>query len=457
MNGSVRGAGVVSTNRGEGARLAAGSSLSAWAGGIIGKKRFLEIAYELKVDEGLMLTARRLDSAFYTPGARVQALDGLRGVAILLVMLVHFTQYGMRRPSGVLIDQHFWRVAAAGWVGVDLFFVLSGLLITGILLDSKGGDQFFRNFYIRRVLRIFPLYYGTLVGIFLIVPQLVSTGETFRLLLRDQGWYWSYLINFPVAFEGWPAFGVIGHFWSLAIEEQFYLVWPFVVFFFTRQQLTRICVGCFGVSFLVRFGFMLAGYPLAGYVLTIARMDALAVGALLAVIFREPNHRAIISRWVWPAGVVSGAVLISIFAWRGFHVTDKLVLTIGFSALALMFGAVVSLSIMVAQDTWLGKLFSHPILITFGRYSYALYIFHPIVIFAHQELIGKKALPFLLGSQLPALGLLIATLTGATLFIAWCSWHAYESHFLKLKSLFPYHTSKVSISAAATELSVLRK
>jgi peptidoglycan/LPS O-acetylase OafA/YrhL len=201
---------------------------------------------------------------------------------------------------------------------------------------------------------------------------------------------------------------------------------------------------------------MLAGYPLAGYVLTIARMDALAVGALLAIIFRELNRRAILSRWVWPAGVVSGAVLISIFAKRGFHVTDKLVLTIGFSGLALMFGALIGLSLVVAQDTWLGRLFSNRILGIFGRYSYALYIFHPIVIFAHQELIGKKALPFLLGSQLPALGLLIATLTGATLSIAWCSWHAYESHFLKLKSLFPYRTTEVSIRAD-TELSVLRK
>jgi peptidoglycan/LPS O-acetylase OafA/YrhL len=403
------------------------------------------------------MLGERLRSELYTPGSRVQALDGLRGVAILLVMLVHFTQYGMRRPSGVFIDQHFWRVAAAGWVGVDLFFVLSGFLITGILLDSKGGDQFFRNFYMRRVLRIFPLYYGTLFGIFLIVPQLLSTGDNFRLLLRDQGWYWSYLVNFPIAFEGWPPFGVIGHFWSLAIEEQFYLVWPFAVYFFTRGQLTIICIGCVISSFLVRLGFMFAGYLLAGYVLTIARMDALAVGALLAIIFREPNCRAILSRWVWPAGVVSGAVLITIFVWkRGFHVTDNLVLTIGFSALALMFGALVSLSIIVPQDTWLGKRMSHPILGIFGRYSYALYIFHPIVIFAHQELIGKKALPFLLGSQLPALGLLIATLTGATLVIAWCSWHAYESHFLKLKSLFPYRTIEVSI-CADNELSVVRK
>jgi peptidoglycan/LPS O-acetylase OafA/YrhL len=431
-------------------------SLSAGASGLL-EKRFRESVSELKVGEGSMLTARRLESTVYTPGARLQALDGLRGLAILLVMLVHFTQYGMRRPSGVLIDQHFWRFAAAGWVGVDLFFVLSGFLITGSLLDSKGSEQFFRNFYMRRVLRIFPLYYGTLAGIFLIVPQILPTGENFRLLVRDQGWYWSYLLNFRVALEGWPHFLVIGHFWSLAVEEQFYLVWPFVVFFSTRRQLTIICIGCFLASFLVRLGFMLGEYRLAGYVLTIARMDALAVGALLALIFRDPNCRAILARWIWPAGMLSGAVLITIFAWkRGFHVTDELVLTIGFSALALMFGALVSLSIIVPQNTWLGKLFSHPILSTFGRYSYALYIFHPIVVFAHQELIGKKALPFFLGSQLPALGLLIATLTGVTLSIAWCSWHAYESHFLKLKSLFPYKTGSRYLGTQ-TEVSLVRK
>jgi peptidoglycan/LPS O-acetylase OafA/YrhL len=230
-----------------------------------------------------------------------------------------------------------------------------------------------------------------------------------------------------------------------------------VVFLSTRRQLTTICIGCFLASFLVRLGFMLGEYRLAGYVLTIARMDALAVGALLALIFRDPNCRAILARWIWPAGMLSGAVLITIFAWkRGFHVTDELVLTIGFSALALMFGALVSLSIIVPQNTWLGKLFSHPILSTFGRYSYALYIFHPIVVFAHQELIGKKALPFFLGSQLPALGLLIATLTGVTLSIAWCSWHAYESHFLKLKSLFPYKTGSRYLGTQ-TEVSLVRK
>jgi peptidoglycan/LPS O-acetylase OafA/YrhL len=129
---------------------------------------------------------------------------------------------GWGGPSDFL-DKFFFTVAYAGWCGVDLFFVLSGFLITGILLDTKGEDHFFRNFYMRRILRIFPLYYGFLILFFLVLPQLVSFGNNFHLVLEDQGWYWTYLVNLPIAFYGWPAFYAISQFWSLGVEEQFYL------------------------------------------------------------------------------------------------------------------------------------------------------------------------------------------------------------------------------------------
>ena len=200
-------------------------------------------------------------------GAYVPALDGIRGIAILTVMLHHFTIFGMVRPNN-FIDVQFYRLASAGWCGVDLFFVLSGFLITGILLDTKSGPHFFRNFYMRRVLRIFPLYYGFLIVIFVLIPLAIQVGDKFQTLLDQQGWYWSYLINLPIAFKGWSSVIIIDHFWSLAVEEQFYLFWPLVVFFSQRRQLIFICLACFVGSFGVRLGFALAGYSLAGYVLT---------------------------------------------------------------------------------------------------------------------------------------------------------------------------------------------
>ena len=137
----------------------------------------------------------------YTSGLHVPALDGIRGIAILLVMVHHFTIFGMGAPTTVL-DKRVYKLFAAGWCGVDLFFVLSGFLITGILLDAKGGAHFFRNFYMRRFLRIFPLYYGFLFAFFVLLPLTFSLGDNFRSLLEQQGWYWSYLVNLPIAMEG---------------------------------------------------------------------------------------------------------------------------------------------------------------------------------------------------------------------------------------------------------------
>jgi peptidoglycan/LPS O-acetylase OafA/YrhL len=186
-------------------------------------------------------------------GARIPALDGIRGIAILCVMLYHFTFYGGIEPT-LIVDKVYYHTALVGWFGVDLFFVLSGFLITGILYDTASAPQYFRNFYARRVLRIFPLYYGTLAVFFFLIPLVIDISDTFEELLRDQLWYWSYLVNVQIALEYWPSFFALGHFWSLAVEEQFYLVWPLVVFFLKRRSLIAICVVCIVGAFLVRVG-----------------------------------------------------------------------------------------------------------------------------------------------------------------------------------------------------------
>ena len=134
------------------------------------------------------------------------------------------------------------RLTGAGWVGVDLFFVLSGFLITSILYEAKQSDGYFKNFYMRRVLRIFPLYYGVLFVAFAVVPLFhpYQTGF-YKTISHNQIFLWTYLQNYvQLPWEGWAGFT---HFWSLAVEEQFYLVWPAVVFLLNRRALMGVSIG----------------------------------------------------------------------------------------------------------------------------------------------------------------------------------------------------------------------
>ena len=373
-------------------------------------------------------------------GVHMPVLDGIRGIAILMVMAYHFTIYGMERTPAVFIDRIFYRVFTAGWCGVDLFFVLSGFLITGILLDAKGEKHFFRNFYIRRILRIFPLYYGFLFVFFFWLTYAANVDDSFRSLLDQQGWYWSYLVNISIAVEGWPAMRAIGHFWSLAVEEQFYLFWPIVIFFCDRRQLMTICVVCFLGSFAVRLGLALAGNPLAAYVLTPARMDTLAVGAFIALVVRQPGGVMRLARWIWPICLVFVPALAAMLVWQhGLRLTNMIVQTAGYSMLAATFGAMLVAALTSSTSRGIGKFFAHPVLVFFGHYSYALYVFHhPVVLAMQKSFVNENGLPFFLGSQLAYQLLFFSLATAISVGLALLSWHAYEVHFLKLKALFPH-------------------
>ena len=153
-----------------------------------------------------------ITAASTRPTRHDPALDGVRGLAIALVVASHVTT---------------WPPATQGWIGVDLFFVLSGFLITGILADSRNVIGRARAFYVRRALRILPLYYGVLVTLFVVIPILhpLHTQE-YQTLAREQWWYWTYLQNWRIASAHSIDGGSLVWFWSLAIEEQFYLIWP---------------------------------------------------------------------------------------------------------------------------------------------------------------------------------------------------------------------------------------
>jgi peptidoglycan/LPS O-acetylase OafA/YrhL len=337
------------------------------------------------------------------PGAHVPALDGVRGVAILMVLVLHLTTDGGIEPT-IALDRLFCRLAMLGWGGVDLFFVLSGYLITGILYDTKGGAHFLRNFYVRRFLRIFPLYYGFLALWFVVLPRLYTWPEGFQTASSPL-WSWAYLTNVLQALQrhlgAAPTY--TGHFWSLAVEEQFYIFWQIVVLLCRRRSLMRLCLASLGGSLLVRLGLVLAGNELAAYVLTPARMDTLGVGAFLALAARGPHGLARFRRWAWPVAAVAAMAFVAVL-WIEMPppYQSLLVRTVGYTVLACLFGALLILAVTSTPEAAMGRIFGHPSLTFFGRYSYALYIFHlPVAFFVERHLFSVRALPTLMHSQLP--------------------------------------------------------
>jgi peptidoglycan/LPS O-acetylase OafA/YrhL len=227
----------------------------------------------------------------------VPALDGIRGLAILMVMLYHLTL-----PPAAALDRVWAGIASFGWAGVDLFFVLSGFLITGILFDAKGGKHYFRNFYARRTLRIFPLYYAVMMVLLVIVPRLpFAHAARYAAASGDQIWYWTYLSNFALGWRHEWNLGSLDLAWSLAIEEQFYLLWPAVVFLLGRRALIGICGAVIVAALAARTALTLWGaHPIPIHVLTPCRMDSLALGALVALAARGPRGVAVLvpaARW----------------------------------------------------------------------------------------------------------------------------------------------------------------
>ena len=373
--------------------------------------------------------------------SHIPVLDGLRGIAVLCVMVLHFTLVNAATSA----ERLFFDVTRVGWVGVDLFFVLSGFLITGILYDAKGGAHFFRNFYMRRVLRIFPLYYAFLAFVLLVLPAVRPASA---VPAETQFWLWTYLSNVLFARVGWEGMpGHTTHLWSLAIEEQFYLLWPLVVFFASRRRLVQICVGAIVFAELTRIGLhYTAPDGVAGYALMPARIDALAIGALVAVLAREPSGAALLLRFSRPVMLGAAVWVAVVTGWTRLVVggmlppLDVRVQLGAYTAISLLFGALLVRAIAAPDASRSARVLSSATLAAFGRYSYALYMIHIVVrnVFHGQltQLEGK--LPTVLGSQLPAqVGVLLAGI-GISYALAFASWHLFEKHFLALKRFFNY-------------------
>jgi peptidoglycan/LPS O-acetylase OafA/YrhL len=311
---------------------------------------------------------------------------------------------------------HLQGLFANGWMGVDLFFVLSGFLITGILIDTKRSAGYLRNFYARRCLRIWPLYYSLILFMFVVLPFL-SRSEGHTVFERSSPW-WAYplfLQNFLIPPVSTAAAGPLGVTWSLAIEEQFYLVWPWVVRFCSYAQLRRIAVAVICLSPALRF--YLSRHHVDLYTNVFCRLDGLMAGALLALVVRADNFL--------PSKFIKHAWLsLLIAAPLAFFIEALHARWVVFSLSAVASAAFVYLSLFSAQK-WLQAGLMNRFMVYTGTISYGLYLLHKIP-FGIVQALRLDRYPLLVMPMI-----LFTSYATAAL-----SWHLLEKPFLRLKRFF---------------------
>lgn len=336
-------------------------------------------------------------------------LDVLRGIAIILVMLYHYV------PSFRL-----------GWIGVDLFFVLSGFLITSILLRHRGRKDFFTGFFMRRGLRILPLYLLVVGAFYLALPYVFDTkeaGSVYNYYSQHQVWFWTFLQNWLFIFRGTPPEPYLEHLWSLGVEEQFYLLWPLLIFLIPQtSSLKKAMWVIFLMALLLRcLGWYFPPGHDFNYYSTLTRCDGLAAGSLLAVMQAEGRkpHQLLVN----VSGIAFTLLALTAFVLPGGWEHDNaLMATVGYSILALFFSLLCWRALHKASQ---GYGLAH-----IGRISYGLYMFHLPVFLVTGALLNR---------WMPAAGsmhtaMLVISSTAITFIAATMSYYLIELPILRLRN-----------------------
>jgi peptidoglycan/LPS O-acetylase OafA/YrhL len=357
----------------------------------------------------------------------IDSLDGWRGIAILLVFVFHYVPRELKNPLEF--------IASLGWSGVDLFFVLSGFLITGILYDSRESEGYFKAFYMRRILRLFPVYFLA-VAVVLMGTHLLSGTRSWVYIP-----FFFYGANIVLAFPSaqinfLPHFSC-SHFWSLALEEQFYSIWPFVVFYVPRRRtLMMVCIAGIVAALSIRVSLLaIHARPWLAFAELPARMDSLLAGALLSLGIRGQQRE----RWLrprtlrWCISLAMGTLVIAILISRSVSFISPSISTFGFSAIAIAGACIVALALV--PNTFTSRLGKTRVLRFYGRYSYGLYIWHflPSPMLASWTMPGLEHVPVIL-AELIRLVVLLTAFTALSVM----SYHLFEVHFLRLKARFAY-------------------
>jgi peptidoglycan/LPS O-acetylase OafA/YrhL len=363
-------------------------------------------------------------------GRRIPALDGLRGIAILGVFFYHYAG-GLLNHGESAAYRVIGTALGLGWTGVDLFFVLSGFLITGILYDSQGKENYYRSFYARRALRIFPIYYLFVAVCLLLAPWAGQHWKPAHL-------FFLVYLGYPAALV-WPSLVTssaiqVTHLWSLSVEEQFYMLWPWIVARVSRRDsLLHVCMGAGAAALGLRLVLYVLGCSSGWlYTLVFCRMDALAVGAAIALLLRGPLAERLQS-WSAPGLILASLAFAGICLYR--HTVDRndpMIATVGYSMIAIGYGSL--LLFCLRAGSWWARICSIGSLRIFGRYSYGLYLYH----FPLSGLLGPLRSHFVNVTHSFVIGG-IAYLTMAllvNLLVAAASFHFIESPIMRMKERF---------------------
>lgn len=366
----------------------------------------------------------------HTPG-HIPALDGVRGFAAASVFVLH---YGGGAQSSFLPLRVLGVASHMGWAGVSLFFVLSGFLISGILWDSYHKAGWWRRFYVRRSLRIFPLYY---LAITLAFAYWISTGVPLAQL-KALWVYLCYLSDVPIfqsQIDSLPISLPFIHFWSLAVEEQFYLFWPLVLALFVgrRRGAIRMCLALWVFSLLFRITILETHVAVEwGTKFLFGRAGELIAGAYVAMVVRgDQEERRRFFRlipYLLPASLV--ALVAVIMVGHDTTLETPWMATAGLAVCSILSASIVGACLLPGA---MQRFFSIPILRWLGKISYGFYIYHLLI---SNQLIALTYRFWPGMDRNVRLGVVSIIGLAATLAIASLSFYTYESFFLRLKERF---------------------
>jgi len=362
---------------------------------------------------------------------RISELDGIRGIAIALVLVWHYLQNQIKPEAGTLLAE-IKNLLVFTWSGVDLFFVLSGFLIGGILLDNRNSENYFTTFYVRRICRIFPIYY-------LLILVLVLTAYLGIEVYPSIAWVfdlknmplWSYAtftqnILMVINNEGGPPWLSVT--WSLAVEEQFYLLLPLMIRYVERERLPLLLLW-----FIISAPLLRATAPgLSAYINAPWRADCLLLGVLLAYGIRLPGFLETAKKYRHAIYSAFSALLIcvGIMAWYS-------ALALGGVFTHLVYALLYTLLLLIVlmnPDGQLSSFLRTRSLVWLGTVSYGVYLLHQGISSVLHSML-RQAHPAMV--DIKSIGVTIAALT-LTLFLSHISYYHFERRIIRLGHTFKY-------------------